>query len=60
MKNITRRKFCVGALAGGVAASAGKVFGATLPASVNEVAQPQELAKRQPGPTTGKRPTIIS
>ncbi|HVB36656.1 MAG TPA: N(4)-(beta-N-acetylglucosaminyl)-L-asparaginase [Candidatus Acidoferrales bacterium] len=60
MENITRRKFCVGALAGGVAAGAGKVFGATLPASVNEIAQPQELAKRQPGLTTGKRPTIIS
>lgn len=60
MKNITRRNFCVGALAGGVAAGAGKVFGATLPASVNELAQPQELAMRQPGPTTGKRPTIIS
>src|SRR6185437_14656580 len=60
MKNITRRNFCVGALAGGVAASAGKVFGATLPASADEIAQLQELAKRQPGPTTGKRPTIIS
>lgn len=60
MKNITRRKFCVGALAGGVAAGAGKVFGATLPASVNKAAQPQELAKRQPSPTTGQRPTIIS
>jgi N4-(beta-N-acetylglucosaminyl)-L-asparaginase len=47
-------------LAGGVAAGAGKVFGATLPASVNEVAPPQESAKRQPRPTTGKRPTIIS
>lgn len=50
----------MGALAGGVAAGAGKVFGATLPASVSEAAQPQELATRQPEPTTGKRPTIIS
>ncbi|MGB7024062.1 MAG: N(4)-(beta-N-acetylglucosaminyl)-L-asparaginase [Candidatus Acidiferrales bacterium] len=57
---MTRRRFCVGALAGGVAAGAGKVFGATLPASASEAAQPQELAKRQPGPITGKRPTIIS
>ena len=60
MENITRRKFCVGALAGGVAAGAGRVFGATLPASVHEAAQPQQLAKRQPVPATGKRPTIIS
>lgn len=60
MKNITRRNFCVGALAGGAAAGAGKVFGATLPASVDEAAQPQQEATRQPGPTTGKRPTIIS
>jgi N4-(beta-N-acetylglucosaminyl)-L-asparaginase len=60
MKNITRRKFCAGALAGGVAAGAGKVFGATLPASVNEAARSEELATRQPRATTGKRPTIIS
>ena len=60
MKDITRRKFCAAALAGGVAAGAGKVFGATVPASVNEVAPPQESAKLRPGPTTGKRPTIIS
>lgn len=60
MKNITRRNFCVGALAGGAAVGAGKVFAATLPASVNEVAPSQESAKRQAGSTTGKRPTIIS
>ncbi|HEV2224609.1 MAG TPA: N(4)-(beta-N-acetylglucosaminyl)-L-asparaginase [Candidatus Acidoferrales bacterium] len=59
MKDITRRKFCATALAGGVAAGAGKVFGATLPANVNEVTQPQESTKQQAGPTTGKRPTII-
>ncbi len=60
MTNITRRKFCVAALAGGVAAGANKAFDANLPASPNEVAQTQEEAKRQPGPTTGKRPAIIS
>lgn len=58
MEKWTRRKFCVSALAGGVAASSGKVFGAAAPSGVNDagkLAQPQGSAA-----TKGTRPCIIS
>lgn len=49
----TRRKFFLGALAGGVAASTNKLFAAVLPSSASG-------ASTQSSPSAGKRPCIIS
>ncbi|HXT87439.1 MAG TPA: N(4)-(beta-N-acetylglucosaminyl)-L-asparaginase [Verrucomicrobiae bacterium] len=55
----TRRKFFLGALAGGVAAGTGKLFGATLPRSAAD-AESSVSASMPSSSVTGKRPCIIS
>jgi N4-(beta-N-acetylglucosaminyl)-L-asparaginase len=53
MEKWTRRKFFLSTLAGGVAASAGKLFGAVSPGTANNSAQAAHAEK-------GTRPLIIS
>ncbi|MFZ0638348.1 MAG: N(4)-(beta-N-acetylglucosaminyl)-L-asparaginase [Candidatus Acidiferrales bacterium] len=60
MENWTRRKFFLSALAGGVAASASKVFGAVAPSGSKAVGDGAAAKLRQSAPVSGKRPCIIS
>jgi len=53
MEKWTRRKFFLSTLAGGVAAGAGKLFGAVSPGTANNASQATHTAK-------GTRPLIIS
>ena len=60
MKEWTRRKFCVSALTGGIAASASKVLGAVRPNGGKNTGREVAASLRQATPASGKRPCIIS
>lgn len=60
MDKWTRRKFFLSALAGGVAASAGKVFGEAAKGEESASGKFATANLRQTTPTSGKRPCIIS
>lgn len=56
----TRRKFCVSALTGGIAASAGGVFGAVAAKDEKNASGAFAAVKPQQAASNGKRPCIIS